>query len=435
MIKPIRVRLALLVAVGALLVGCTAGDDSTASEDTSGSGGTGGSTPVPTGPAPGVTDDSIKVGVLWVDLESIGDIATLDHGDVEGGYQALFDDINANGGINGRTIDPVIIGVNPVGTEPAEAACTRLTQDEQVFVVVGFIQGDNVLCPLETNQTAVIGGQMSPERLERAQAPWYTTESGTDLQSDVIRAMADAGEFDGTLGVYGSPVEEAQINDIILPLLDELGVEVTETAILDTGESTDITAANAATRVAAERFEASGVDQVLAVGASGLGWASGVETSDYRPQLLLTEPGSIAAYANDQAGRDLSVLDDAVAGSLYGGAQNIWELPQMQECIQIVEDAGVPVPEPDSLPEDSGAVFIAGTEPCGNVTLLRALLEAAGDDLNYGSLAAGADGLEVQLANQPEPVTYGPPPSADGDPPAYLYDWDPDLAEFVVREN
>jgi hypothetical protein len=66
---------------------------------------------------------------------------------------------------------------------------------------------------------------------------------------------------------------------------------------------------------------------------------------------------------------------------------------------------------------------------------MKALLEAAGEDLSYGTFAAGANGLEVQLPNQPEPLTYGPPPSADGDPTMYLFDWDPDTLDFALREG
>lgn len=425
-------KLLVPIAVAALAAGCTAGDDA-ASNDTTGTSGT---TPqsVPAGPAPGVTDDAIKVGVTYVDLQAIGDIASLDHGDYGAAYQALFDDINASGGINGRMIDPVIVPVNPVGTGPAESACVQLTQDEEAFVVMGFFQGDGVLCPLETHQTMVIGGAMTPERLERVAAPWFSAESGTDLQAEIVRAFADAGEFDGTLGVFAGPGEEAQMNDTVLPLLDELGVEVTESAVVDAPQE-DTTAVLTATGIIAERFESSGVDQVLVIGTAGLAFAGGIESTDYRPQLLFTDPNSVLAYANDAGGRDLSVLDGAVAGNLYGGAQNIFDLPAMQDCIAVLEDAGVEVPEPDTLAEDSGAIYLAGFESCRNVALLRALVDAAGEDLNYGSLAAAADGLEVDLPDQPEPATYGPPPAADGDLPAYLYDWDAAEVDFVLREG
>src|SRR5689334_22461614 len=104
----LRHPLITLAVAAVLLVGCTAGDtDDTASDETTADGG---STPqtFPSGPAPGVTDDTIKVGVEFVDLEAIGDIATLDHGDYEAAYQAMFDQINADGGINGRQIEATI---------------------------------------------------------------------------------------------------------------------------------------------------------------------------------------------------------------------------------------------------------------------------------------------------------------------------------------
>jgi hypothetical protein len=431
----LRSPFTVLVLAAALLVGCTAGEESS-SDTTSAQGDTATDTTqaVPTGPAPGVTDDSIKIGVQYVDLASLGDVVTIDHGDYEAAYNALFDDINASGGINGRTLEPVYAPINPVGTDGADAACVQLTEDEDVFAVMGFFLGDTVICPLETHQTAVIGGSMTPQNLERAQAPWYTAEAGTDQEADVVTTMADAGEFDGTLGVFGAPTEEAQMNDIILPLLDELGVEVAESAIVD-APADDITAVNAATGVIAQRFESAGVDQVLVIGQSGLTWASGTESLDYRPQMLLTSPNSVLAYAGDSAGRDLSVLDGAVAGNFYGGPQNTYDLPAMQDCIGVIEDAGTDVPSPDSLTGDGDDLYVAGFTACQNVALLRALIEAAGDDLNYGSLVAGADGLVVDIPTQPDPLTYGPPPAADGDPPAYLFDWDPAEGDFVLREN
>lgn len=428
-------HIAAVLLAGALLIGCTAGDD-TATDDTSGGVNTTvDSIAVPTGPAPGVTDDTVKVGITYVDLASLGEVVNINHGDYEGAYQALVDDINASGGINGRMIEPVIAPVNPVGSEGAEAACLQLTEDDPVFVVTGFFLDDAVLCPLEAHQTAVIGSTMTGGRLERAEAPWFTAEGSTDLQSDIVRAFADAGEFDGTLGVYAGPGEEAQLNDVVLPLLDELGVEVAESAAGDaSADASDITAANAALAVIAERFESSGVDQVLLVGTAGLGWASGTQSLDYRPQLFLTDPNSVLAFAGDAAGNDLSVLDDAVAGNLYGPAESTYALDAMQECIGVIEDAGVEVPEPATTPEGED-LYVAGFTACDDMTLLRALLEAAGEDLNYGTLAAGAEGLEVQLPSEPSPRTYGSPPAADGDPTAYLFDWDPDLVDFAVRED
>jgi hypothetical protein len=420
---------------GALLIGCTAGDDGSERAE-GGPDGTEASppSPAPSGPAPGVTDDSVKVGVTYVDLAALGDIVSLDHGDYEVAYTALIDQINAEGGIHGRMIEPVFAPINPVGTEPAEAACLELTEDVEVFVVLGFFLDDGPLCYVETHETAVIGGSMTEERLERAAAPWFTTESGTDVQADAIRVMADAGELDGTVGVFARPGEEAQMDELMLPLLDELGVEVAESAVVDAPPD-DTAANNAATQVIAESFEAAGVDQVLLLGTSGLVWASGMETGDYRPRLRLSDPNSMLAFINDTSGRDLSLLDGAVTGGVYGGAANIHDLPAMQECVEVVRDAGGVVDDPGAAAPDAAETWVSTFNACTNLTLLRALLEAAGEDLDYGTFAAGAAGLEVQLPNDPDPATYGPPPSADGDRPAYLYDWDPEAVDFVLRED
>ena len=428
-------KICVLLFALALAVGCTAGDqgdDDTASDGTSAPAA---STPVPEGPAPGVTDDAIQVGITYVDLASLGDVVNIDHGDYEASYQALIDDINADGGIHGRTIETNIVGINPVGTDSAEAACVELTEDQAAFLVMGFFLDDAVSCVVGAHSTAVVGGSQTEELLAQAQAPWFTAELGSDTDSGSIEAMVDAGVLDGSVGVFAGQGDAALMEETVLPLLDELGVEVADSAVNDT-DGTDTTATNAQTAVIAERFEASGVDQVLLVGQSGLIWATGVEPLDFRPELRLANSNSILAFTSDAAAHDLSILDGAIAGNTYGADQNLYELPAMQDCIAVLEEAGVEVPEPDSRtnpddPELHQAPFTA----CRDVALMRQLLEAAGEDLNYGSFAAGADGLEVVLPTTPDPVTYGPPPSADGDIPLYLYDWDPDEVDFVLRED
>ena len=326
--------------------------------------------------------------------------------------------------------------VNPVGTNPAEAACVELTEDEDAFIVVGFLLDDAVLCPLETHETAVIGGAMTPERLERARAPWVSNEAGTDLQSEAITALAEAGEFDGTLGVFAGPGEEAQLNDVALPQLEELGVEVAESAVVD-APSDDIAAGNAAVGTIAERFESAGVDQVLTLGTAGLAWATGTETSTTAPSCCSPTPTRSSRMPPTPPAATSSALDGAVAGNLYGPDENIYDLPAMQDCIDVIDAAGgEPITDPSTLAPDEDGNHVAAFTACNQVAILRALLEAAGEDLNYGSLAAALDeGVEVQVPGDPEPVTYGAPPAADGDRPAYVFDWDPDEVDFVLRED
>lgn len=422
-----------VVAAGLLLFGCTSGDSSSSDTTSGDSTATTTAQTFPPGPAPGVTDTSIKVGVAYVDLASLAGIVDIDHGDYEAAYTALFDKINADGGINGRTIDPVFAPIAPTGNEPADAACTKLTEDDDVFLIMGFFLGDNVLCPVETHSTAVIGGVLTAERLARADAPWYSNEGSEDLQAEAVRSMAEAGDLDGTVGVFGGPEEQTLMDDVILPLLDDLGVNVAEHAIVD--QSADDTAGtDNATQVIGQRFEAAGVDQVIVLGTSSIAWARGIAATDYRPALRFTEQGAINTYVG-QDSADLTLMDGAELGGLYGGAANQYQLPAMQDCLGIIEDAGIEVPDPEGQETADNQPWTSSMTACQQVVLFQALVEAAGEDLNYGSLQGGAEGLVVDMPNQPEPLTFGNGEHGDGDPPAYLFDFDADSRAFVLREG
>ena len=81
----------------------------------------------------------------------------LDIGNFPRMYTAIFDDLNARGGINGRKVVPVFAPINPLGTSPAQEACVKPVEDEKVFAVTGFFLGDAPLCYVEQYQTPVVG--------------------------------------------------------------------------------------------------------------------------------------------------------------------------------------------------------------------------------------------------------------------------------------
>ena len=159
-------RVALVATAVVLAAACTSGDDS-ASDSTDAGTTPGSSAPVATGPAPGVTDDTIKIGITYTDaaaLQAVG--LDYEFGDMEAAYQALADDINEDGGIHGRQLELVFAPIDPTSPTPAEEKCVQLTEDEDVFIVAGFFLADAVICPVSTHETAVEGGEMTPERLE-----------------------------------------------------------------------------------------------------------------------------------------------------------------------------------------------------------------------------------------------------------------------------
>src|SRR3712207_3366070 len=95
-------RLAAVIAtLGLLVAACTTseddGDDSGTAATEEGGGGGGGL-------GTGVTEDTIKIGFSYVDLEALAQAGVLDitHGPYEEIMQSLVEDLNENGGINGR---------------------------------------------------------------------------------------------------------------------------------------------------------------------------------------------------------------------------------------------------------------------------------------------------------------------------------------------
>ena len=410
---------------------CTSGDDPPASgpPETTGDA-------APSGPAPGVSQDAIGVGVTYVDTEALAAIGlNYDLGDYEGSYRALFDQINADGGIHGRRIEPVFAPVDPTTADPGAQECVELTEDEDVFLVMGFFLTDSVLCPVATHATAVIGGEINAERAAQAQAPWASSAPDADLTAAVVRAFADRQLLDGSVAVFASAIDQATVDNQVMPVLDELGIEPVEVGVFD-APAGDLVAAEAQIRPIGERFQASGADTVLIVGQSGQGWPTTFESdASYRPQLLFTDDLGMTAFATNAATVDTSILDGALAGGDFGPDEARFEETSMQDCIATIEAAGIEVPSPDEVGADpSNQPFQGPFFACSDVALMKAWFEAAGEDLNYGSLEAALNGLSVHLPGDPTLRTYGPVPAADGDPTAYIVAWDAEQGRLVLDE-
>ncbi|MDH4172046.1 MAG: ABC transporter substrate-binding protein, partial [Acidimicrobiia bacterium] len=281
-----RHPLALLtVAVALVLVGCSSSDDGAATTTTTADGA--GSTTTVDRAGPTTTDgagpttsgapvdtEPITLGVTYVDTEALSAVGlNFDLGDHAAVYEALVADINESGGINGRSIELVLAGVDPTGAEGAEAACLKLTEDEGADLLTGFFLNDAVLCPLELQGVPVVGGEMTPDRVERAQAPWITWSPDWQRPEDVTRTFAEGGELEGTVAVFAASADKDSVDDVVLPTLDELGIDVVETGILDAPPS-DTNAVREGVQLIGERFESSGVDTVVLVGNSAENWPS-----------------------------------------------------------------------------------------------------------------------------------------------------------------
>jgi ABC-type branched-subunit amino acid transport system substrate-binding protein len=334
----------------------------------------------------GITKDTIKLGITYVDftnLHSKGIVLDTDHGDYEGSFRAVIDDLNAHGGVDGRQIEPVFAPIDPLGTTPAQEACVKLTEDEQVFAVVGFFLDTAPLCYVENHATPILGGTITSELLARAKAPWFSMESGDATFAVGIDALAKEKAFKKTpIGVIALNTQEDQLKNLIDPALKKNKVKFTD-AIVDAPPG-DVPAGDRATDTILQRFQADGVKTIVAVDSAIAQVFRRLPATDYRPRVISTNANTYIAAAQDEA------LDPKIAAnSLSVGGQVDFNDPAMQACYKIVEKAlGNEIVEFVA----QGEVYhrISADSACRYIALFKEIVEAAGKNLTAKSFAKAA---------------------------------------------
>ena len=425
-----RKYLALTLVAALLLAACKS-----TSSSSNGAAATVTTVPVTDTRAPGVTSDAIKVGIVYINLKPLESVIHLNQGDFAKAYQAIIDDINAKGGIHGRKLVPTMVSINPAVQTDADAACTKLTQDEKVFVAVGFFLADNVLCYVSTNQTATIGGAITPARLAQAKAPWYSTDAGENLEIAVVKAMAQAGKLDGKVAVLAESADQELLNDKIKPALAAAGIKPAQTAIMEAPTS-DPTATMAEAQTISERLKAEGIQKLLLVGESAPGaYLQGLAKTTFRPQLFITDLNGLAAYTGSKT-NDFSVLKDAISGGPFGPPDARLALGgPTKACMDIERKAGLVIKPSSTVPQGQPDQFVSSALACQQMALLTAILQKAGPTLNYGTFAKAGNSLgKIVLPTFPDAWDFGAPPNADGNPKVYFFKWDPTTDAFEITK-
>ncbi|MGA4544184.1 ABC transporter substrate-binding protein [Uniformispora flossi] len=429
-----RRRTAVLLAAASALVlaGCTAEKKDDAA--TTGSGGP--AAPPVSKAAPGVTADTIKIGITYPDLDSVKQFVSIDHGPYEAAYNALVKKINDAGGVNGRKIVPVFGKINLISPAAAQETCVKLTQDEKVFAVLGNFNGDEPLCYVQTNKTIAVGGQLTAKRYAQAQAPWFSDLRGGDEVADGMALFNAGNSLAGKkVAVLSNVNEQGVMKDTVIPALQKLGVTPVETGVLD-APAIDAAAIGQQTGVFIQKFQASGADTVVVVGSMAASFPQVLEQTKYRPRLLFTDVLQVQAYANDKGKHDYSTLTDAAALGL--NAQ--WGDPANQECMTTIEAAvpemkGKLTVDPATLPAGTPTPQVSASVACRNLTLFKAIADKAGKDLNYETFQNAGFGLgSFQDPGYADKATFSQA-APHGAIPARLFTYDPAARKFTVATS
>jgi hypothetical protein len=356
----------------------------------------------------GVTATTIRVGVPYVDLSAVRKFGiTLDHGNYPDAYNALIADINAHGGIDGRKLVPFLAAVDPVGTAPAATACTQLAENDQVFVAFAPQQPD---CYLTQYEIPTING--SAQEVSASGATPNFTLTPPPLAYDPVQlgVLARHGVFKGKkVGIFAGGVTDQRELQVVQSALKGLHVDTAASAV-DSAPTSDEAATNQLAEVIAQRFQASGVDEVVAVGTGSVIWPEALQAaqSAYDPPWVATNSGTVNTAVIASSITPTYLKNLITTSPVLDNYQN-WHQSADQHCYQVVRKAypGDKITPPTEPITGSDQSFFAIEDACDNLALFTTIAKEAGKDLTRASfIRAGYALRNVSVPGSGVPVSF-----------------------------
>lgn len=350
-----------------------------------------------TATARGVTADTINVGVSLLDFELLKgmNLSPFGWGDQELVWQTLFDEVNSNGGVACRQLNPIFAFYSPLGTADAEAKCLELTGDNETFIVLfGFVgpaEPANT-CIVGQQSTALLGGRITPERYAQAQAPWIQMASQPERKVDVLAALLDAqGDLDGrSIAVVSAPAT-AETHQLVIDTFSEAGANVTLDLITESpvGETA---AEDVEWSALSEVIRNSGVDTLLLNGTIAAP-VRNLEIAGVEVEYWSVDDDGLnnlgASISPDQADGIVTVTEQTDVER--------WEDPGIVACTETVAAANPDIAEelrsPTEREGDQEGWFSSVLAACSRISLVQQLFDAIGPDLTYENLATTIDGF------------------------------------------
>ena len=359
----------------------------------------------------GVTASTINIGLSYPDLAALAKtgLVKIDNGDYEGMGTALVDDINKHGGVGGRQLK-LFFGKYSVLDPTAQlAACSKLTQDDKVFMILGGFIGDNNLCATQQHSTGVIfgyGAGFNQITLAKARAPFTTFEASDERSTEaLVKILSQQGSLKGkTIGVYGTLSAAKPLIDLTVKDLKDAGYSVKDTAIND-APSSDSQAFNAQDKVIGSRFKNEGIDLVFVqvTVPPGSNWdLVGFHPAMYTPQTSLVMSG---AFTNPYG-------KFPVVGALQASADPSlgYNTAAMKHCRDVYKAATGKVIRlrPRSRQQGKSSGFQGMSTTCAALQMFVAGANAAGADLTPEKWLKGLESVgKIELAAAPE-ASFGP---------------------------
>ncbi|MGH9078996.1 MAG: ABC transporter substrate-binding protein [Acidimicrobiales bacterium] len=378
----------------------------------------------------GVTAKSINVVFPVVSLSSLagqeGFAKDAEFNEQQKAILLYVKQVNDEGGINGRTINPIITTFDPASESGMRSLCKTWTEGSPAaFAVVdgeGAWTGDNQLCITQEGHTPFIGQWTTVTNWTTLGSPylWWT---GPD-QAAVLRAVVSWGLSAQLLGgarkvgiVVGDRAsDQLALNDYLLPDLRRAGVTpvVVKTIASDPA---DTATTNAESPLVVQELRSDGVDSVIPLIPFNVFFPllQAETAQQYFPRLLLSDyessiqvalgllPIPYAQALDGQEGvttETLSGVDDDRSES-QGGYD-----PGVRSCFTTWHKAYPEIP-PGNMSfyiEEQGPV--AGW--CQAVRLFAAAARDAGPNLNRRTFVTAMSGITDYPGTWAPVLSFGP---------------------------
>lgn len=373
---------------------------------------------VPVGP--GVTATTVAVGITYCNDCAAGNAALGAGGESPGDtrryYQAALDDVNARGGVLGRTLVPVFHegSANDPSLDAAEqAACETFTTDNKVLIMGG--RGNVALeCAKKAGIMVLGAGSTGPtyERYPNLFAPANIRLER--LYGATVRAMVQAGWHKpdatwptGRIGLITWEDNQYQyaMEKGFLAALSAAGLKETDVRSVAVPQSaSSIADASAAISSAVLAFRQRGIDHVfIGDGPAGVFLNAGLtllflqnaKSQGYYPRYAFNSNNdpNLSAHPKDQLVGMLAITSsNADPASDEGISPN----PIRERCLALMRKKGLPVGD--------GQTRGYALDACGIAFFTEAVLTRATAGTTLPQMIAAAESLGTSYR---APSSYG----------------------------
>jgi len=349
--------------------------------------------PVSTTLGQGITAKTIKLGVSLIDFTCVRAASPVVRENTDKIYGAFINDVNAKGGINGRKIVPDFQAACPIG-QPQQAQCTKFTEDDKVFAVIGNIYdptGAAQTCIAKKGNTPLLSFELSDAIIDKS-PPGMVIFAGNSPErvAGVLMELAKQHHIlDGkTVGILAEQGSLRTVKESIEPGLKAMagqGVKMGTTGIISVGSNLDTTAAQAQLDSFIEKWKTEGVNAIV---ISGEAMASQQFVEKLRAQLpgalLLADNAQIKSYG--QAELQAGVKPNPYDGIITAGGPTSTEYDASENwayCSKIYqEQTGQKAPDATTvLKTPDGKIldtYGAINDACQLVTLFHDIMVKVG---------------------------------------------------------